>query len=353
MFMSSRCSFLCFSDRSSEHGSLGQTHFSLQSLKQRENWTTFNVIVGALWMTNVNSQSCWSSAWKDPCRKCLLAVNLWKEPLCRFGWCRRHQLRGNSGGLQTSAFLYPDLSWNSPKNWKKRGEVTQRHIKICRFWPDIMCNRRPSLVISWTVLQRGNCSSLCAALAYKKKFKDYKLKPMKSCKQFVRLCICNQVFVTNPAIHSCRAACMISADDRELMHHDFLESPFGFVFGRSLSSFIGNGWMPKNCANGESLKSVCKTQPVVAVGKASVNGNASSAKPRMEITVPPNKVRNAKASRGANATSPNSPTPGKRNVASPDQTRMHRCTPSSPTCTWKSIEIHLKSCAWCTWKALF
>ena len=118
---------------------------------------------------------------------------------------------------------------------------------------------------------------------------------------------------------------MISADDRELMHHDFLESPFGFVFGRSLSSFIGNGWMPKNCANGESLKSVCKTQPVVAVGKASVNGNASSAKPRMEITVPPNKVRNAKASRGANATSPNSPTPGKRNVASPDQ--MHPDAP--------------------------
>ena len=115
---------------------------------------------------------------------------------------------------------------------------------------------------------------------------------------------------------------MISADDPgESMHHDFLESSFPLsVFGRSLSSFIGNGWMPKNCANGESLKSVCKTQPVVAVGKASVNGNASSAKPRMEITVPPNKVRNAKASRGAKATSPNSPTPGKRNVASPAQT---------------------------------
>ena len=157
-----------------------------------------------------------------------------------------------------------------------------------------------------------------------KKFKDYKLRPVKSCNKFVRLRICaNQVLATNPAIHSCHgAACMISADDPgESMHHDFLESSFPLsVFGRSLSSFIGNGWMPKNCANGESLKSVCKTQPVVAVGKASVNGNASSAKPRMEITVPPNKVRNAKASRGAKATSPNSPTPGKRNVASPGQT---------------------------------
>ncbi len=36
MFMFSRCSFPCFSDRSSEHGSLGQKHLSLQSLKQRD-----------------------------------------------------------------------------------------------------------------------------------------------------------------------------------------------------------------------------------------------------------------------------------------------------------------------------
>ena len=57
------------------------------------------------------------------------------------------------------------------------------------------------------------------------------------------------------------------------------------------------------------------------MGKASVKGNASSAKPRTEITVPPNNVRSAKASMGAKATSPSSPSPGNRNVASPGQLR--------------------------------
>lgn len=95
------------------------------------------------------------------------------------------------------------------------------------------------------------------------------------------------------------------------------ESPFSLVVAVVAVSGFGKGWIPKNFAKGESLKSVCRTHPVVAVGNASVKGSASSAKPNTEITVPPNKVRSAKASNGAKATSPTSPRPGNRNVASP------------------------------------
>ena len=95
------------------------------------------------------------------------------------------------------------------------------------------------------------------------------------------------------------------------------ESPFSLVVTVVAVSGLGKGWIPKNFAKGESLKSVCRTHPVVAVGNASVKGSASSAKPNTEITVPPNKVRSAKASNGAKATSPTSPRPGNRNVASP------------------------------------
>mmetsp|Transcript_11813 Transcript_11813/g.43933 ORF Transcript_11813/g.43933 Transcript_11813/m.43933 type:complete len:207 (+) Transcript_11813:4213-4833(+) len=128
-----------------------------------------------------------------------------------------------------------------------------------------------------------------------------------------------------------------------------------FFFGSSPGRFS-----PSSFAGGESAKNSSSTHARVAVGMTSVNGRASSIKPRLAIAFERNSWFNKKASSGAYAASLSSPRPGKRNDESPRPSMTRHTTSlahvSGPIASifffvyslaaFDALAIAFRSCSW-------